>query len=200
MSNFLNNYKIAADATMRTAVGYLDELIKLKCASDLLATGLFPNAKEITESFGAFRAVTKHCYGVKSRGDKDIVIICVGDGVGPRTSSVFAFRSAWECISVDPNMRLNKELKIKRITRVKAKIENWRYDAKGKRVVIVAVHSHAKLDDAVTAVSNAKELKVVAIPCCVPQEIHSGLFKLIAEYEDWRIVSPKRTIKVWSRD
>lgn len=39
---------------------YLDEFVRCRCAPDLLARKLFPNAKEVTESFAAYAAVRKH--------------------------------------------------------------------------------------------------------------------------------------------
>src|SRR5579872_7431860 len=47
-------------ANNNPALRYLNEFTKLKCAPDLLAWGLFPNAKEITESLGAYNAIRKH--------------------------------------------------------------------------------------------------------------------------------------------
>lgn len=49
----------------------------------------FPNAKEVTESFGAFHAVNEHLSHL-SRDDINVAVICVGDGHSPRTGMLFA--------------------------------------------------------------------------------------------------------------
>lgn len=79
---------------------YFDQFLSLRCAVDLITYGLFPNAKEITESLAAVRAVFLHS-GL-DRKDPRIHAVCVGDGGTPRTAAALAFRTAWKCHSVDP--------------------------------------------------------------------------------------------------
>jgi hypothetical protein len=43
---------------------------------------IFPNAKEVTESFGAFHAVIWH--RLAARDDGDVTVMVVGDGVRPQ--------------------------------------------------------------------------------------------------------------------
>lgn len=63
--------------------------------------------------------------------------------------------------------------------------------------MIVAVHSHARLPDAVrVAVTNpGTQVAVVAIPCCVPQVLH-GVPPDVG-YDDPDIMSPERRVLVW---
>jgi hypothetical protein len=37
--------------------------------------------------------------------DPSVLLVCVGDGLTPRTAGLFCFRTKWKCISVDPLMR-----------------------------------------------------------------------------------------------
>ena len=52
---------------------YLDLLFRLKCAPDLLALGLFPNAKEWTESC-AMHAATRAALGPEAAGDGSVLL------------------------------------------------------------------------------------------------------------------------------
>jgi len=171
---------------------YIDELIRLKCASDMLYFGLFPNAKEITESFGAYSAIRDHCPWAFD--DSSVTVLCVGDGHTPRTAATFAFRSHWNCISVDPVLRL--KIKYRMITRLKClkqKVEDIEPIISDK-IIIVAVHSHAKLQDALDRCV-CKEAFIVAIPCCFPQELDDREPDI--SYVDESILSPKNTVLCW---
>ena len=174
---------------------YLDEFLSLRCRDDLLRLGLFPNAKEITESLAAYRAVKRALGDVRDLGDPARTAVVVGDGCTPRTAAVLAFRTRWRLYSVDPQLRTDERWgQVERLTVVPLRIEDWSLTLDGPAVV-VAVHSHAPLGEAVLRV-RAPELAVVAIPCCVAQETGS-LPDL--EYEDWGVWSEKRTVQVWRR-
>lgn len=86
---------------------YIEEFIKLnKSASDLLLLNVFPNAKEITESYAAFNAIRSKLKFDLS--DPNVAAVCVGDGYSPRTAALLAFRTNFQCISVDPGLNKNK--------------------------------------------------------------------------------------------
>ena len=72
---------------------YLNSLVNLRCGPDMLLLRLFPNAKEVTESFGAYEAVAKHLRDFP-RKDPNIRLVVVGDGHTPRTAATFAFSAA----------------------------------------------------------------------------------------------------------
>lgn len=181
---------------------YLDEFVRTKPSADLLALGLFPNAKEITESLAAYNAVRTHLRRF-SLSDRGVTLAAVGDGHTPRTAALFAVRSAWTCHSVDPALRETGSngvvgrpvsrgwRRIDRLTVHPRRIEDVAIEA--ERVVIVAVHSHAPLDAALRSV-RAQDVAVVAMPCCVPQDL--GAPPDVA-YEDDGVWSPQRTIRVW---
>jgi len=178
------------------SIRYLNEFCGLKCAPDLLALKLFPNAKEISESFAAYNAVRKHLAKQKkgvALNESGITVVAVGDGCTPRTAATFAFRSAWNCISVDPALKESKKYnKISRLHLIPKLIEDVKIENDG-HVIIVAVHSHAPLEAALAAVS-AKRVSVVAIPCCKKQSLH---VKPDHVYLDWGIWSPERMVMVW---
>jgi hypothetical protein len=179
---------------------YINEFIRLKCASDLLERELFPNAKEITESMAAFNAVRTMLN--LSPMDESVSLVAVGDGVTPRTAAMFAFRTKWNCYSIDPALDTGRKwfsLPSYRLTVVADKVENlirpggekfWIFDGV---VVIVAVHSHAPLPVVLEHIKGSPR-HVVAIPCCVPQEIPHRIY---SGYIDNGIWSPKNTVKVW---
>jgi hypothetical protein len=154
---------------------------------------LFPNAKEITESFGAYNAVRKHFRKICTFDDKTMNIVVVGDGSTPRTAATFAFRSKFQCHSVDPLMKFEntKRLRIDRLFTYAKKIEECEFNF--DRVIILHVHSHVKIETSLKYIKG-NERHVVAMPCCVPQTLER---KPDVEYIDWNILSPKNTIKIW---
>lgn len=166
----------------------------------------FPNAKEVTESYGAFHAVNTHLPHL-DRGDAGVVVVVVGDGHSPRTGALFAMSSAWRVYSVDPVIRFKYNGAVERLVVLPLKVEDAAgYLPESKKVLIVAVHSHACLRDAVRAVGPCERLDVVSIPCCVPQFIpyvdeegRDTLVKIKPDvaYEDQSILSPERTVLVW---
>lgn len=82
---------------------YLDKFIKFnKKGTDILRTGVFPNAKEITESYAALNAFYKH-FNLRHKED-DVLFLVVGDGAHPRTGVTFAFNTPHRVISIDPAM------------------------------------------------------------------------------------------------
>jgi hypothetical protein len=174
---------------------YMNEFIRLnKSASDMLQLGLFPDAKEITESYGAYNAVMTKLKQYDPN-DQEVTLVSVGDGTTPRTASLFAFRTKWNCISVDPLIKQDKiqywEENIQRLTCLPNTVEdiNLLYD----KVVIVAVHSHANLQNILCHVGGTVR-SIVAIPCCVPYK-HESIKPI--EYQDSGIWSPMNKVMVW---
>jgi hypothetical protein len=89
---------------------YLTELLKLRCGSELVRLRVFPDAKELTESFAANNAARTYLCSpgrvAEALDAKDPGVAClvVGDGNTPRTAALFAFLTKWHCIAVDPQM------------------------------------------------------------------------------------------------
>lgn len=202
-----SKHTIKLEIRKETAV-YADEFIRLSKATDMLSIGLFPNFKEVTESFGCYDAIRRRLRNQVDLGDPNVLLVSVGDGSTPRTAATFAMRSSWNCFSVDPNMgprfignqeeRLKlsggKPVGIERLTVLNRKIE----DCLGcfpivDQAVIVACHSHAPLDAAVSLI-RAKQISVVALPCCVPQELDVPPDEIFA---NWGIWSQKKIVHLW---
>ena len=181
---------------------YMDEFIRLKCAGDLLNLKVFPDAKEITESMAAYRAAIKCLFDDFNPGDPTVACYVIGDGCTPRTAALLVFRTAWTCASIDPRLRPKLVYEgIERLLVIPLTIEDTAtcfYPEKyppPKKALIIAVHSHADLKKAVSLI-NSKHKAVIAIPCCVPQELD---IPPTYEFDDWGIWSPERTVKVWPR-
>lgn len=178
-----------ARAIGREAVHYASELVRLNCAPLLIP--LFPNFKEVTESFAAFNAVMRHLPGYEIR-DRDVTVVCVGDGSTPRTAATFALRTAWHAVSIDPQLSGHRHVRhIKRLTVDSRRIEET--VTRARRAIVVAVHSHADLGAAVRSVE-ADDVAAVAVPCCVPQRLSRAPD---VEYEDYGCLSPQRAVLVW---
>lgn len=175
----------------KPTIRYLDQYVKLHCGPDLARAEVFPNAKEITESFAAFQA--SRLLGLPFKSPR-VTVLAVGDGARPRTAATFALRSAWTSVSVDPSLRVDGEWRfIKRLTVEPRPVETYRLDTDDPAIV-VAVHSHADLKASVACVHGAGRVAVIAIPCCVPLTLDRPPD---LAYTDWGIWSPERTVKVW---
>jgi len=187
---------------------YIDEFIRqYKIAADLLQLGIYPDAKEITESYGAFNAVKKYLKQY-DMNDPGVTLVSVGDGRSPRTAALFAFKTKWNCISIDPGLDVSKtdmwESSIKRLTCIPKKVEDiLDYGPMYfKKVVIVAVHSHADMGETLKTIIGNPLRSLVAIPCCFPwgsptKNLDGKSFAPSTEYNDSGIWSPKNRVKVW---
>lgn len=172
---------------------YIDRAIRSRAFVDILSMSIFPNAKEITESFAVYEAVRR--YSPWRLDDPGVTVICVGDGRTPRTGAVFASFSGWTVHSVDPALRCEDSYpRIKRLTLWKRPISHF-VPPTGGRVVIVACHSHAPWRETLRLFTG--DILAVAMPCCVPHDLDIPPF---LEYDDPDCWSPCRTIKVWMPD
>lgn len=170
---------------------YLDWLVTSKCGADMLENKLFPNAKEVTESFGCFNA-SKHLGDGWEWNRPDISVFVVGDGHRPRTAATFALRSNWNALSIDP-LLVNKLYPFKRLELKRAKIEDMPPVHMFGKVLIVMPHSHAKVSDCLARIYGRKRA-LITLDCCVKNTFD---VKPDLEYDDMDIWSPKRTIRIW---
>lgn len=178
---------------------YIDELIRSNCFVDLLQTGWYPDAKELTESCAAFRASNKLGLDWAS---PNVCVICVGDGRYPRTAGMFAYRTQWTSVAVDPQALHEGSVPgVRRCYSLKAKIGQvprpW--DIAGNRVfndyVFACVHSHAPTDELMRAIDNAPgNVHVISNRCCVDDTLDK---EPDHEYLDWGILSPERRVRIW---
>lgn len=188
---------------------YLDELLRLKSGPDLLAWGVFPNAKEVTESFGAYTAALKYLH-LRSHfrfEDPEVTCLVVGDGRTPRTAATFAVRTKWACFSIDPMANPDHVAfkKVVGLTCVPKKIEDCTpLDFGGpkmlRKTVFVCVHTHARMELIRVPLPSmvgpaVHQVGMILMPCCVPLVPWSSE-SVIADYWDWSIHSPCRHITV----
>ena len=203
---------------------YLDQFLQLKCAPDLLAMGLFPNSKEITESFACWTAVRQHILPrlapSTSKTDRQNAIIVVGDGMTPRTGALCAFlsKSQWQCFSIDPILAYDSYADMKFIPRrclttaehceewktvqclrmARAKIQTVSIEC--RRAIIIMMHAHVSIDDAVAAVDASEGIVgLVTCPCCKWAPFQQEFFGQTAhhQYTDLRLLSAKNQMNVW---
>lgn len=185
---------------------HITTFMRWRCASDLLTLGLFPDAKELTESVAAYQAVMRYCSFLED--DSSVTCICIADGSTPRTASLFAFMTKWQVVSIDPALREKSFEKWKSINRLelsKTLVEDMPSKLADK-VVIVGVHAHNYeqrppkgvikniLASAVTKVT-AKEYFVATLPCCHDLQIPGRTPSI--EYFDPGIWSEKNLVRIW---
>jgi hypothetical protein len=170
---------------------YIERFMGMSCAVDLLSHKMYPNAKEITESFGCFEAVVNNL--PYDRDDK-VNVVCVGDGHSPRTAAMFAFRSPWDTYSIDPVLRQKGHWKqIKRLETINKRIQDVNLTFKDP-TVIVHCHAHVKIEDSLKSIS-APKISVISMECCVAQFIDKR--KPDLEYTDHAVWTPCNRIKIW---
>lgn len=174
---------------------HVAEFLSLRCAPDYLAASLLPKdsaAKELTESMAAFSAA-RRVLGQARLADSSVRVLDVGSGHSPRTAALFAFRSRWSCVAIDPALRADRwEGRIKRCGVVRAMVQDYHFAAP-ETLVITMVHAHVSVVETLRSVS-APDVLVIAIPCCIDLRLPVAP---VAEYEDFGCLSPERTVRVW---
>lgn len=176
---------------LKPSTHYLEMIFKLRCFPDLLELGLFPNAKEFTESMGCFVAIKKYFSSVYPLNDSKIKVMVVGDGKTPRTGALIAFMSKFTVFSVDPNLEYKPSyVNIKRLEIIPKPVE----EVFKKVDIIVLPHAHIYLEQ----IEHLECENIIALPCCYPQDEFRGR-KPDIEYIDRKILSPQRTIKIWKK-
>ena len=192
---------VASKAADAISSRYMTEFLQLHCATELVESRVFPDAKELTESFSAFNAWRTHLSDDFSADDPNITLVSVGDGHTPRTAALFAFRTRWNCVAVDPEMGFAKDSKasyaIDRLQHHRAKIEEMRI--KTKRCIIVMVHAHVSLATTLRSIEASEDgtAACIALPCCNYYSAIDAPNRAVPEYEDMSVISPHRTVRVW---
>lgn len=215
---------------------YMDEFLSLECSVDLIEAKIFPNAKELTESMSAFNAVREYLLyrkpcedrvtdnpanGILSTSDPTVTAVVVGDGTTPRTAALFAFRTSWRCVSIDPALRTFQQRTWAAISRLEEhprKVQDVSLDIEGKssKTVVVIWHAHVSVVDALSCLSFdgarfdptdqtqcrriRSRVALVACSCCQfdqQQEVMPDGSPPDFKYEDFGVPSLKRTVKVW---
>jgi len=152
---------------------------------------LFPNDKEITKSIGVFEA-TKYLPNGYEWNRDDVTVVCVGDGVKPRTTALFVYRTAWNGIAIDPEL-VPCDYDFKRFRMERCRMEETTLELAGK-VLIVLLHSPAKVKDCLDRIK-APTRALITMDCCVNN--YSDMPKPDVEYQDGPFWRPINTIRVW---
>lgn len=97
----------------------------------------------------------------------------------------------------DQSERLKSWMDMTNLVTVRKKIKNVRIAV--RRAVIVLVHSHITLDQALNAVQADELCGVVTLPCCKWYGQHKTLLgqKLDLVYDDVSVLSTHRELRVW---
>ncbi len=170
---------------------FVNRFMKMNCAVDLLRMKMFPNAKEITETLGAYTACG-HLPEVFNRINTEVQCVVVGDGHRPRTGATIAHLTRWNITSVDPQV-VQTVWPIQRFTCYKNRIEELKLSYEAP-TIIIGVHSHAKLSECLKSIKTTKDLWIINMPCCVPSNIDTTLH---IRYRESRIWSPKNHIEIY---
>ncbi len=192
---------------------YINHFFSLKCGPDILP--FFNNnhrsaAKEITESFAMWRAALDI---LKLDPHEPIIAIVVGDGKRPRTSSVLAHLTQWNCFAIDPILdmdwfthyaaqRAQQGNPLQRIAAYARRAEDTRVDCKGHRALLVMPHSHASMTESLQVPQHFSRLDAIVMPYCKKIKgqyltKHFALQHQLFTYQDPNVWSPKNTIHVW---
>lgn len=216
---------------------YIDEFLLMRSSSDMLLAGLFPNGKELAESMSAFTAVREFLLvrrdvaservrrmcqdtGVLRVTDPSVTVVVVGDGVTPRTAGLFAFRTSWRCVSVDPALRTGKNRPwagLERLDERPQRVQDVTVNIVGAdRVVVIAWHAHVSNRDSLACLAFdgvrwdvtdqeqsrrlRKRVALVTCACCQwgpRQTTMPDGSPPDAEYEDAHVPGGMRTLRVW---
>ena len=127
-----------------------------------------------------------------------MLLVAVGDGLTPRTAALFAFRTQWSCVAIDPLMAEADSWsgKVDRLRAVRARVQDaGTFDA--AKVLLVLPHAHVELAACLRQVSWRDALAAIVIPCCNWYKAAAGCAAPCHEAEDLGIVSPHRLVRVW---
>ena len=179
---------------------YTDELLSLASAPTLLELRLFPNAKELTESFSIFNAARAHLTDKEfgfDFSDPAVTVIAVGDGYTPRTAALFGFRTKWRCVSVDPLMTTPSEwAKVQRLVH-RARFQDV-HDEAASRVIVSSspCPTRTSVLQCIRRVRWRSAIAAVVIPRH-NYAISAATGPPMFEEEDEGAVSPHRLVRIW---
>lgn len=190
--------EVGAVNTGRLVGKYVNKLFKLACFPDLIASKIFPDVKELTESMAAVDAVFTHLRDDVDPADPNVHLVSVGDGSTPRTAALFAFMTQWTCVSIDPQLKqgpwLAQGQPIRRLSLHTAKIQDFSVMVTGP-LVVTAVHSHAPMPATLQSLRSLTARHLVTIPCCTDLTVPGRAPDV--EYSDPHCWSPQRTVRIY---
>ena len=215
-----NGYSHKETSFNENHLEYLNQFLELKCSSDLLRMGLFPNVKEISESFSMWTALRQYIFPQMSNESSGDAIIIVGDGMTPRTGALCAFLTSGllKCYSIDPLIQydsyldriyLNRQSKtteehcqlwktINGLRIIRDRIE--RVSIECERAIVVLMHAHVQLDRTIESINASKGIiGIITCPCCqwIPFQQMCFQEKPHHQYRDIRLLSVQNQINIW---
>lgn len=188
--------------------------------------------QELAESMSAFSAVRQYLHvhgedheetdGILTFRDRNVLFVAVGDGCTPRTSALFAFRSAWRCVSIDPCMRKDGAWNsVSNLQTMKSRVQDVTVpvcseNSNFERVVVVMWHCHVSIAEALSCLQfegvkwdvkdklRSRELRkrvaLVTCACCNYDEVQRTMpdgSPPDVEFEDVAVPGLMRTVRVW---
>lgn len=143
--------------------------------------------------FESCRTFVPHISG----GDKDVLVVCVGDGVYPRCGAMFAMRTMWNVMSVDPKaVMLPQYERVNRLSIFPVPIQEFSFPVVDTvsytAILVVCCHSHATAKQTMKPFYNSRcPVHYIVMPCCVPFTVVNTLGEY---YRDSKVLSPKNEI------
>jgi len=165
--------------------------------------------KEIMETATCVRAIkgylSKACKSRKKSDlimmNKNVLCVCVGDGIGPAVGYLIAGGSNWRVLSIDPLMadEWTKNSKIPNLKCIRDKMESCDLSKyKADLGIIISNHGHANFTDLWQRMTKLyKRVIGVSIPCCSKIVHHVKDIEAVSKYEVTDIQSDKRTVYIW---
>lgn len=178
---------------------YINRFMRSNSAVDILQLGVFPDAKEISESFAAVNALERKLGLSKALMTKlNPYILVVGDGCTPRTGVLLAFYTPYDIISIDPEMRKTEWPEVQRLEVFQTRLRDFEYDF-DRPIIMIGVHSHVPSKELLEFYDKVgdKLMAIIENPCCYPSYFPAAFGPPVHEYTDWGIHSPKRDIRIW---
>lgn len=160
----------------------------------------------------AFAAVRERIRvdGAPTFGDGNMVLVAMGDGSTPRTGAMFAFRTNWRCLSVDPALKMHQDRpwgEVSNLTTIKARAQDVGLLIQPEeRVLLVLWHAHVSMEDAVECLGFANgekatraRLACISCACCNFDETQREMLGANPdeEFQDDAVPGLMRTVRVW---
>lgn len=180
---------------------YINRFISQNSSADMMGMELFPNVKEILESYSFLYLVEEKLSKWDNniqKSNPNIHCIVVGDGTKPRTAATMCFNTKWKVWSIDPELRieLQWEEHIRNLSCVDEKIQDvWVNQGEPEVVLIFLPHSHAPVQECWNNIYKDHPNKwLVKLECCTKDELPWEHFV----FKDKYLMSSANKFKIWN--
>jgi len=189
------------------AIKYINQYFGLKCSAEMQELRLFPNLKEIQESFSIINNVQNYCMKTDTNIDfknPNINVYVIGDGVTPRTAAVFNFLTKWKTFSIDPLMRIENDYStIQNLNVFKGKAEDVFVDnpdivEQKDYIFIILPHSHIENTNSIYRYFKNQKTWIINLPCCKPNQDNTLPIESWIGIKDRYINSDKNILKIYN--